>query len=133
MSAEKNTIWKWIGSEVFIEDIKKEMDIRKRENQKNGEKLAFNNSIATVKTDGNRKYGQQQQNFGPIQCYSTVHLTDANDLFISQFIIHNSIINIYFFRCARRLCGRHSLNAMHSTSFVVVIVAVVSVCVCMAR
>lgn len=79
--------------------------------------------------------GNNNKNFGPIQCYSTVHLTDANDLFISQFIIHNSIINIYFFRCARRLCGRHSLNAMHSTSFVVVIVAefVVSVCVCMAR
>lgn len=65
MSAEKNTIWKWIGSEVFIEDIKREMNIRKRENQKNGEKLAFNNSIATVKTDGNRKYGQQQQKFRP--------------------------------------------------------------------
>lgn len=77
--------------------------------------------------------GNNNKNFGPIQCYSTVHLTDANDLFISQFIIHNSIINIYFFRCARRLCGRHSLNAMHSTSFVVVIVAVVSVSACMAR
>lgn len=63
MSAEKNTIWKWIGSEVFIEDM--EMDIRKRENQKKFEKLAFNNSIATVKTDGNRKYGQQQQKFRP--------------------------------------------------------------------
>lgn len=51
------------------------------------------------KTDGN--WNNIREKKGSIQCYSIVHLTDVNDLFISQFIIHNSIINIFFFSSVR--------------------------------
>lgn len=64
--------------------------------------LAFNNSSATVQTDGWKMLAQQKQTttIQPFRSTTILYLTDANDLFISQFIMHNSIINIEKFLCS---------------------------------